>query len=525
MAQILIDQLSFHYDDPWVQVFDKVELTLDTSWRTALVGANGKGKTTLLQLLTRTVEPSGGRIVCQGACSYFPYQPSQPQRPTFDVIKDAIAPFAAWEREMATLTEKGDSESLERYSELLERFQKLDGYGIEARIEREFASLGMAPELLQRPYDTLSGGEQTRAQLVTLFSRSDRFPLIDEPTNHLDMQGRAVLGEYLAGKPGFILVSHDRHFLELCSDHVVSLNRSDIRLHRGGFADWERQVALETAHEKRRQDNLKREIRSLQRAAQERRRWSHAKEKEKRGAADKGRIGHLAAKQMKRALGIERRAQDKVSEKKTLLKNVEKEHQLKLDAASAGSKTVVNASGLTIGFEKTALVSELSFSLERGDRVAIMGPNGCGKTTFLRTVAGELKPLAGHLSFPAHLDRAQATQTPRWRDGLLRDHLNQASIDETQFRNIMGCFGLLGDVFDRPLETFSQGQRKKVDLCRSFLAPAHLLIWDEPLNYIDLSSRAMIEEVILEHQPTLLFVEHDRRFVERVATAVLELGP
>lgn len=523
MAQILIDQLGFHYDNPWVQVFDKVELTLDTSWRTALVGANGRGKTTLLQLLAKTIEPSAGRIVCQWECSTFPYRPDEPQRPTLDVIKDAIAPFAAWEREMAALAERGDEESLKRYGELLDRFQKLDGYGIGARIEKEFAALGMAPELLDRAYDTLSGGEKTRAQLVALFARTDRFPLIDEPTNHLDMEGRAVLGEYLAAKPGFILVSHDRHFLELCADHVVSINRSDIRLHRGGFADWEQQVVRETTHEKHRRDNLQRQVRSLERAGKARRRWSDAKEKEKRGAPDKGRIGHLAAKQMKRALTIERRAKDKVTEKKTLLKNVEKERRLKLDSADAGSKTVVNASGLTIGFEKTPVASDLSFSLERGERVAVIGPNGCGKTTLLRTVAGELEPLSGHLSLPAHLDRAQATQTPRWQDGRLRDHLCQASIDETQFRNIMGCFGLLGDVFDRPLETFSQGQRKKVDLCRSFLAPAHLLIWDEPLNYIDLSSRVMIEEVILEHQPTLLFVEHDRRFVERVATAVLEL--
>lgn len=525
VSQIVLDDLSFHFEAPHVQVFEGVSQVLHTTWRTALVGRNGRGKTTILRLLRGELVPTGGRVHMPCVTGYFPYEPLSKEGSTRDVIREAIAPFSAWEAEMEVLLGAGDPISLTRYGEIAETFEKLGGYRIEGVIEKEFGALGMAPELLDRPFGTLSGGEQTRALIVALFARPDRFPLLDEPTNHLDMAGREKLGAYLARQAGFILVSHDRHVLELCADHVVSLNRSDVRVHKGSFGDWECQMAREEEQERRSRANLQREIRSLERAARERRDWSNAKEKEKRGAFDKGRIGHLAAKQMKRALGIERRSTQKIAEKESLLKNAEKHRRLKLVAATGTPKTLLRVSEVSIGLTNVPLVTELTFAIAVGERVAIIGPNGCGKTTLLRTITGALEPLEGEVGLSPRLVRACAYQTPLWRTGALRDHLTRAEIGETHFRSVMGCFGVHGELFERPLESFSQGQLKKVDLCRSFVAPAHLLIWDEPMNYIDLMSREMIEDVILEQQPSMLFVEHDRRFVERVATDIIELCP
>ncbi len=179
---------------------------------------------------------------------------------------------------------------------------------------------------------------------------------------------------------------------------------------------------------------------------------------------------------------------------------------------------------LSLQLADKVLFEHVSFTLKRGDRLAIVGPNGSGKTSLLRAIMGEIAPLEGIIRRPAHLAFACAYQDPRWNDGLLREHLRLEGLDETQFRQILGVLGVEGEVFERDLATMSQGQRKKVDLARSFAEPGQLLIWDEPLNYLDVESRRQITEVILQDQPTLIFVEHDRHFVEAIATSSLNLG-
>jgi lincosamide and streptogramin A transport system ATP-binding/permease protein len=535
MTAIHLDKLSFHYDSPYAQVFEGLSLSIDAAWRTAVVGRNGRGKTTLLRLLAGELEPTAGSLNVPVPTYYFPYEPLDAQQPTAAVIRDSIAPFADWERRMDELSRSGQRRDLAEYGRLLERYEQLGGYEIEARIEKEIVGIGLDTALLEQDFHTLSGGEQTRALIVALFLRKGSLPLIDEPTNHLDLAGRMLLGDYLARKRGFILVSHDRHLLDQCADHVLSINPYDVRINHGNFSQWKANFELENEYERRRQANLRREIRALERSARKRRGWAHAKEKEKIGAGDKGFISHRAAKQMKRALSIERRIKGMIDEKKSLMRNVDKERALKLQAGGKAPEIVLSVAGAVIAIEDRTIIRDLSFDIHRGDRTALIGPNGSGKTTLLRAIAGETgagggsAPAAvavtdGLIHRPRYLKTVRAYQTPLWDRGQLRDHLRRNGIDETQFRNIMAALGVTGEVFDRPLETFSQGERKKVDLCRSFLDPAHLLLWDEPMNYIDLTSREQIEEVVLSFEPTMLFVEHDRWFVERTATAVIELG-
>lgn len=524
MQNIILDHVQFHYDDPYAPVFDDLSLAVDPSWRTALIGRNGRGKTTLLRLLTGELQPVRGTLSMPMATSYFPYRPGAPEASTLDVILSCVAPFREWERTMQRLLDAGDEKSLMRYGDILEWYEKEGGYDVEARCERETADIGLAPDVLHRPFSTLSGGEQTRALIVALFLKADVYPLLDEPTNHLDMQGRALLGDYLARKPGFLLVSHDRMLLDRCADHIVAINRNDVRVMQGSYSQWKQQTELEEEHEHRRAANLQREIHALEETARQRRTWSHAKEKEKRGAYDKGFIGHRAARQMKRALAAERRIDDRIEEKKHLLGNVETERPLRIRTDSGAPDLVLSLENVTVRFGGHTVLDNISLQVHKGDRIALTGPNGCGKTTLLQAVFGEVPVESGTVYRPSYITTARAYQRPLWASGLLRDHLAGAGLDETLFRTVMGCFGVTGDIFERPLETFSFGQRRKVDLCRSFLYPAHLLVWDEPMNYIDLLSRTGIEEAVLECEPTLLFVEHDRAFVKHVATQVVELG-
>jgi lincosamide and streptogramin A transport system ATP-binding/permease protein len=524
MALIRIENVEFHFDDPHTPVFAGLSLVVDTSWRTALVGRNGRGKTTLFRLIRGELRPTRGAIEAPAGVVRFPYEPGNPFRPVREVVRDCVGPFTAREAEMERLLAAGDAVSLREYAVLQEAHEREGGYTIDARIERELAGLGLGEEIGERDFTTLSAGQQARALIAALFLRGDVFPLIDEPTNHLDMAGREALGRYLAGQRGYFLVSHDRHFLDLCCDHVVSLNREDVRVNQGDFSSWQDQMAREEEHERRRRDHLKREIRDLEDAARRRRTWSGRREKDKIGAFDKGRIGHLAARQMKRALASERRKKERLEEKKGLLRNVEKERRITLRAEERGPERVLSAHDVAVGYGGRAVLEGVSLTIDRGQRIALLGPNGCGKTTLLEALVGEREALAGSIHRPGHLTVVRGYQRPRWGEGLLREHLAREGIDETIFRTTMGSLGICGEIFDRPLETFSMGERKKVDLCRSFLGPAHLLVWDEPMNYVDLDSREDVEEVILREEPTLLFVEHDRRFVERIATDVIELA-
>ena len=524
MSKIVFNSVSFHYDSPFAPVFEDLSITIDIGWKTGVIGANGSGKTTLLRLISGELEPTEGEVILSGEAFYFPYRPKDAGQKTLQVIKEGIAPFSAWEREMERLLEARDERSLARYGEVLAEYERMGGYEIDDRIERELAQMGMDPELLQRDFHTLSGGEQTRALICSLFLKEGAFPLIDEPTNHLDMEGRALLGEYLARKEGFILVSHDRYLLDLCVDHILSIGKGDIRVRRGNYSQWKENREREEQFERRRRERLRREIELLERAARKRRAWAERKEREKIGGGDKGFIGHRAAKLMKQALVIERRISEKIEEKRGLLKDIEKERRLKMFTGPKPPETVLFMDGVTIELGGRPVVENFSLTLSRGERIALLGPNGSGKTTLLRAISGEIEVAEGVIHIPKYLTVARAYQEPLWKEGYLRDRLREEGIEEADFRNIMALLGVRGEVFARPLETFSEGERKKVDLCRSFLGEAHLFLWDEPLNYLDVMTREQIERLILEFQPTMLFVEHDRYFIERVATGVVRMG-
>ena len=341
------------------------------------------------------------------------------------------------------------------------------------------------------------------------------------------MAGRALLAEYLARKPGFVVASHDRSLLDTCTDHVVAIERSGVEVMHGNYATWKEQHERQEEHERRRKENLTREVSQLRRASGQRRSGATKKESQKQGAADKGFIGHRAAKQMKRALEIERRVQRRVDETEGLLQNWEKERVLKVEAPGDSPPTLLTLNNLCLELGHRVLIKNLSLTLTRGDRVVVTGPNGCGKSTLLEVVAGEPLPppfvLSGTVSRPAHLRISRSFQIPLWGRGSLAEELRQAAIDETRFRQMLGVLDVERDVFDHPLETLSQGQLKKVDLARSFMEPQDLLIWDEPMNFIDVLSRERLEEAILAGGATLLIVEHDRTFVERIATDVVRL--
>ncbi len=495
MALIQITNLSFTYEGSYDPVFEKVTLQLDTAWRLGLIGRNGRGKTTLLRLLLGEL-PHEGHISTPMPFSYFPYEVENTGEIT-EIILEALCPGCeAWE------------------------------------ILREVSLLDVPEEALSRPFQTLSNGEQTKVLLAALFLGEARFLLIDEPTNHLDAAARETIAAYLRRKAGFILVSHDRALLEACTDHTLSLNKSGIELIGGSYETWEENRLRQDQFEAAEQEKRRREAARLEEAAGRNTRWSDQVEKSKKGTRagglrpDRGYIGHKSAKMMKRAKVIEARQEKAIEEAKGLLLNLERKEDLKLFPLSHHARTLVNLMDFTLSYGEEPLFRPLRLAVEGGDRVALLGKNGSGKSSLLKLLAGEPIAYRGSLTMASQLKLSVVRQDASDLSGSLDDLIRSLEIDETQCKTILRKLGFSRVQFEKDMAEYSDGQKKKVLLAGSLCQSAHLYLWDEPLNFIDIPSRLQIEALILEYKPTLIVVEHDAAFCQKIATKTLELkGP
>ena len=529
MSQIMINDLTFSYDTAYDNIFEHVNFIIDTDWRLGFVGRNGKGKTTLLNLLLGKYEYKGS-ITSSVEFDYFPFEVENQELDTISIIKNKIAPYAEWEEQMqqclAQMEDPDHKEgALEHYGRVLDLYQAHDGYVIEEMIEKELGKLQVDLSVLSRPFLTLSFGERTKVMLAALFLKKNNFLLIDEPTNHLDMEGRDTLAKYLQTKQGFILVSHDRAFLDVCIDHVLSINRTSIEVIRGNYTTWQQNKELQDNYETEKNQQLKKEIAVLGDAAKRAMGWSDQVEASKIGShvGDRGFVGHKAAKMMKRAKSIESRKLDAIEEKKGLLKNVEQVDDLKMNLLSFPKKRFIDAEAVSLFYEERKVASDINFTLQEGDRIAIRGKNGSGKTSLFRLLLGENIAYTGDVRVAPGLKISYISQDTSYLSGNLSDFAVRYGLDETIFKTVLRQLDFGRSQFEKDIQEFSGGQKKKVLIAKSLAEPAHVFLWDEPLNFIDVISRVQIEELILRYEPTMIFVEHDRVFQEKIATKTIQL--
>lgn len=487
MARIQISHLTFAYDGSPDLIFDDASFQIDTDWKLGFIGRNGRGKTTLLRILT-------GELDDHGAVS----SPVQ-----FDYYPIPIA---------------------EKQKTPLELASEYDDEGQIWRFLKEISCLDIEEEILDRPFSTLSGGEQAKVLLAMLFSKEHHFLLIDEPTNHLDYAGRQVVSQYLNGKKGFILVSHDRAFLDGCVDHILSINKADIEVQRGNFSSWEENKRRQDQFEIEKNDRLKKDIRRLKDAARRMSDWSDAVEATKigNGPCDRGAIGAKAAKMMRHSKAVETRRNRDIEEKEKLLKNIDYAEDLKLFPLRHPANRLVEMKDVSLAFGEREIFSHLSFSITNGQMIALMGKNGSGKSSILRLITGENTPSSGEVRLASNLI---ISIVPQQADlsGRLRDFIAESNIDETLFKTILRKLDFSREQFEKDMGDYSAGQKKKVLIARSLSQSAHLYLWDEPLNYIDVLSRMQIERLISQFRPTMLLVEHDKRFIEQINAEIINL--
>lgn len=524
MSLITVNDLTFSYDTHSDAIFEHVNFQIDTDWKLGFIGRNGRGKTTFLKLLQGIYEYRGS-ITASVNFDYFPFTIENENLNVKEIMKNTIAPFTRWEREMEECIQQENAEVMENYGTLLELYQKNDGYIIEDLIEKEVSKLGVDSSVLTRQFSTLSFGEQTKVMLAALFLKKNNFLLIDEPTNHLDMEGRQILAGYLNQKKSFLLVSHDRAFLDECIDHVLSINRANIEVMKGNYSIWKMNRERQDQYELERNEQLKKDIVNLTEAAKRAAGWSDQVEASKIGthAADRGAIGHKAAKMMKRAKSIESRKLTAAEEKKGLLKNLEQIDSLKMNLLEFPNKTLMEAENLSLYYGQREIASGIEFILRSGARLAIRGRNGSGKTTLLKLLLGEEITYTGRLQVAPGLKISYVSQDTSHLSGRLEDYAFLQGLDETIFKTVLRQLDFSRSQFEKDIREFSGGQKKKVLLAKSLSEAAHVFVWDEPLNYIDVLSRIQIEELILRYKPTMLFIEHDRVFTEKIATDEIRL--
>ena len=503
MAQINVTDLTFHYENSFDNIFEHVSFSVDTNWKLGFVGRNGKGKTTFLNLVLGKEEYSGS-ISTSTVFDYFPYKTEEGQLDecAADLIEGWKADCELW------------------------------------RVICELDKLDTDAEILYRPFGTLSHGERTKVMLAVLFSGENNFLLIDEPTNHLDRDSREMVKQYLMQKKGFILVSHDRDLLDACVDHVLVLNRATIEVQTGNFSSWWENKVKKDHFSEMENEKHRKEIVKLEKAADRISRWAEKSESTKIGfdprkepdrcASTRAYIGAKTKKMQSRVMQIENRIDREIEEKEGLLQDIEKPVDLKLMPMKHYKETLVSARDFSIRYKDagSALFENFSFEIKQGERVFLNGNNGCGKSSLIKAILGKTEnmELCGNFTVAPNLVISYINQDTSFLHGNIKDFCRERSLDESLFCAILRQLDMERVQFVKNMEDYSEGQKKKVLIAASLMTSAHLYIWDEPLNYIDVFSRMQIEKLLETYAPTMLIVEHDVCFREKIATKVVEFG-
>ena len=492
MAMIDVVNLSFSYEGSFEEVFRNVSFRIDTDWKLGFVGRNGRGKTTFLNLLLGKYSYQG-HIAASTDFAYFPYDVKDKDRMAYEIVSEINPQSEDWQ------------------------------------LFRELNLLNIDAEVLYRPFSTLSYGEQEKVLLAALFLGEERFLLIDEPTNYLDAEARRQIAQYLNRKKGFILISHDRNFLDSCVDHILSINKMNIDVQKGNFSSWYANKEASDRMEAAQNQKLESEVKRLKQAARQSSGWSDQVEKSKKGQRvaglrpDRGHIGHKAAKMMKRAKVLENRQQQAIEEKSRLLRNIDTTDVLKLRPLSYHTDRLAELKDVSVFYGDKAACRKVSFDICQGERVCLAGTNGCGKSSILKLLLGEDLAFEGNVHVGSGLKISYISQDTSYLKGDLRKLAREFDLEESLFKTLLRKLDLQREQFEKDVSLYSAGQKKKVLLAKSLCEQAHLYVWDEPLNYIDVLSRVQIEELLLKYKPTIIFVEHDMAFQKNVATKIIKI--
>ena len=499
-------------------ILQGVSFRVDARDRIGLVGPNGAGKTTLLNLLAGRLEPDSGEIAyAQGTLvGYLPQVAEfHPHNTLYEEMLASLEHVHAWEREMADLAERmgdpgvlADADAynaiLERYAELQGRFEHAGGYTLEQRVQQVLDGLGFSREQQSAPAAHLSGGQQTRAALGKLLLQEPELLLLDEPTNHLDLAALEWLEGYLTAWQGaVIVVSHDRYFLDRVTERTIEVDHQRAEVYPGNYTKY------------------------VQLRAEKLERWAKEYEAQQEYIA---RTEEFVRRYKAGQRSKEARGRQKMLDK---LERIERPPvagalKFRMGAQIESGQIVLTTDKLVVGFSAGqrgagVRVSVADMQVQRGERIGLIGPNGGGKTTLLRTLIGQIPPLEGRATLGHNVQIGYYAQTHEHlnpRATLLDEIRHASTLSEEGARSYLGRFLFSGDDVFKPIGALSGGERSRLALAKLTLQGANFLVLDEPTNHLDLPARQVLEEVLASYDGTLIFVSHDRYFVDALATTL-----
>ena len=490
---------------------------LEEKEKAAVVGINGAGKTTLLNLISGETEPDAGEIILSKDLRFGYLRQHQDLRSDaiiYDEIASAREDLFALEQQLrraeaAMSGQKGgDLEQLmEEYSRLSHRFEAEGGYALRSEIAGVIKGLGFSEEDFNKPCQVLSGGEKTRGALGKLLLSKPDLILLDEPTNHLDIRSVAWLEGYLRDYPGAVLiVSHDRYFMDRVVGKIISVEHGRISMTSGNYTVFAEKKAREREIELKHYLNQQRQIQHEEAVIAKLKSFNREKSI-KRAESREKRLGMM--------------------ERLERPKEVRDAMHLSLSSSGLSGEQVLTAQGLSKGFGPRLLFQALSFGIRRGERIAIIGDNGSGKTSLMKILTGDLAPDSGTLRFgaqvvPGYYDQEQHLFQ---EENSLFEEFRQShpSLNDTRIRSTLASFLFTGDDVFKPISVLSGGEKGRLSLAKLMLSPANFLMLDEPTNHLDITSREILEETLSRYEGTLLFISHDRYFINRLAQRIWEL--
>ncbi|WP_026561989.1 ABC-F family ATP-binding cassette domain-containing protein [Bacillus sp. J37] len=519
MILLQINQLSKYFGaDP---ILSNIKLEVQTRDKIALVGRNGAGKSTLLKIISGTMSYDSGEIIKPKDVSigYLAQDTGLESQLSiwnemnlvFKHLKSMEEDMRKFEQRMATVDPNSETQKFEQllkeYDKLQVKFKEEGGYQYEADIRSVLHGLGFSSFDPETKISSLSGGQKTRLALGKLLLTKPTLLILDEPTNHLDIETLTWLEQYLQNYPGAILiVSHDRYFLDKIVNQVYEISRNTSTRFIGNYSNYLKQKA----------ENYEKEVKSFERQQNE-------------VAKLKDFIQRNIARASTTKLAQSRR---KKLEKMELMNKPlgdEKSASFQFDIERQSGNDVLKATDISVSYDKHhPIISNISFSISRGDSIALVGPNGIGKSTLLKSIVQKLDALTGSFSLGSHVqigyyDQQQAdlTSNKRVLDELWDEYPQQT---EKEIRTVLGNFLFSGDDVLKPVSTLSGGEKARLALSKLMLQKANFLILDEPTNHLDLDSKEILENALIDFPGTILFVSHDRYFINRIATKVFELS-